>query len=289
MMLRYNDRLEVERKTPTIFLQNSNTHLRLDSKIGELKIKRRKAVRPIRQPAEGILRAPRLTSIKMSDRQTTTVLISSTLVAFLSGFMFGVYSIRGYLISPMLAQERRANREDPVESEESDIDEDDTILDHAPNWTNGEEADRRQGLRAPARAAAPAAPAEPVVDATEECKLVLVVRTDLGMTKGMAFLALPTISLYRSSQETDPFFSLPRQDCSAMRPRNTGMLQNPSQGFRKVAQRPSGSATQEVGEVRPSQDRRADQEPGRDDGAYGQGPQLGCHGRSHPRRWTDPD
>ncbi|KAK1772948.1 PTH2-domain-containing protein [Phialemonium atrogriseum] len=120
----------------------------------------------------------------MSDRQTTTVLISSTLVAFLSGFMFGVYSIRGYLISPMLVQERRANLEDPVESEESDIDEDDTILDHAPNWTNGEEADRRQGLRAPARAAAPAAPAEPVVDATEECKLVLVVRTDLGMTKG---------------------------------------------------------------------------------------------------------
>lgn len=60
-----------------------------------------------------------------------------------------------------------------MESEESDIDEEDTILDHAPNWSNGFEADKKQGLRA--------STSQPI---TEECKLVLVVRTDLGMTKG---------------------------------------------------------------------------------------------------------
>ncbi|KAK1761128.1 peptidyl-tRNA hydrolase 2 [Echria macrotheca] len=104
--------------------------------------------------------------------------VTTSVVALLSGFLLGVYSIRGYLISPALKAERASNWKDPVESDESDIDEDDTILDHAPNWSNGEEADRRQGLRA--QSAPKAAPLKP----GEECKLVLVVRTDLGMTKG---------------------------------------------------------------------------------------------------------
>ncbi|KAK4216170.1 peptidyl-tRNA hydrolase [Rhypophila decipiens] len=117
------------------------------------------------------------------------IVISTSLVTFLSGFLLGVYSIRGYLISPALAEERKANLYDPLESEESDIDEADTILDHAPNWANGAEADRRQGLSASAASKGskkekePAALAEPENN-NEECKLVLVVRTDLGMTKG---------------------------------------------------------------------------------------------------------
>ncbi|KAI1101925.1 PTH2-domain-containing protein [Jackrogersella minutella] len=137
----------------------------------------------------------------------TTMLVSTSLVAFFSGFIFGVYSIRGYLlISPALASERRSNIDDPVESDESDIDEDDTILDHAPNWANGEDADRRDGLKIPepkkpkkkaakkieeeeedkADKVTAANPQQPIVEgpANEECKLVLVVRTDLGMTKG---------------------------------------------------------------------------------------------------------
>ena len=118
----------------------------------------------------------------MAESQAvSTVVVSTTIVAFISGFMLGVYSIRGYLISPALVNERRANLEDPVESDQSDIDEDEAVLDHAPNWANGEEADRRQGLRAKAR---PAASTPAVTDVKEECKLVLVVRTDLGMTKG---------------------------------------------------------------------------------------------------------
>lgn len=129
----------------------------------------------------------------------------------MSGFMLGIYSIRGYFISPALVAEREANWKDPVESEESDIDESDTILDHAPNWANGEEADRKQGLRAVKKVQEKVEvgvhaekevkqkveevilepkPTEAGFVAEgkpgEECKLVLVVRTDLGMTKGMS-------------------------------------------------------------------------------------------------------
>lgn len=136
------------------------------------------------------------------------MLVSTSIVVFISGFMLGVYSIRGYfLVSPSLESERRRNLSDPVESSESDIDEDDTILDHAPNWANGEDADRRDGLRAAKPKKSKKAkktpkieeddedeadkfdaahPHQPLADgpANEECKLVLVVRTDLGMTKG---------------------------------------------------------------------------------------------------------
>ncbi|KAI1825211.1 PTH2-domain-containing protein [Xylaria intraflava] len=138
---------------------------------------------------------------------TSTLVITTSIVAFLSGFAMGVYSLRGYIVSPELKETRRQRLNDPVESEESDIDED-TILDHAPNWANGAEADRRQGLRARGEtkgkkdkkkqkataddaegeggAAAAAAHSSPARggNPNEECKLVLVVRTDLGMTKG---------------------------------------------------------------------------------------------------------
>lgn len=124
---------------------------------------------------------------------SSAVVVTTSAVALVSGFLLGVYSIRGYLISPELTAERDSNYTDPVESEESDIDEDDTILDHAPNWSNGEDADRRQGLRASKSSSSAAAASssksgaagEKKINTNEECKLVLVVRTDLGMTKGM--------------------------------------------------------------------------------------------------------
>ncbi|KAI8188755.1 Peptidyl-tRNA hydrolase 2 [Colletotrichum sp. SAR 10_65] len=134
----------------------------------------------------------------------SAAVITTTLVAFLSGFMLGVYTIRGYLISPELRAEARANKEDPVESEESDIDEDDTILDHAPNWSNAEAADVRDGLRqrntAEKKAKKPNPEKAPLADSNEECKLVLVVRTDLGMTKGKmaAQASHATLACYKS-------------------------------------------------------------------------------------------
>ncbi|KAG7120753.1 Peptidyl-tRNA hydrolase 2 like protein [Verticillium longisporum] len=120
----------------------------------------------------------------MSD--TLHLILTTSAVTFLSGFALGVFAIRGYVISPALKAERRGNLRDPVESDESDIDEDDTILDHAPNWANGEAADRRDGLRQEEKKKdEKKAKAVPIADAgKEECKLVLVVRTDLGMTKG---------------------------------------------------------------------------------------------------------
>ncbi len=204
-----------------------------------------------------------------------SLLLGTSIATFVTGFVLGVYSVRGWvLVSPELADERRRNLHDPVESDESDVDVggggDGLVvpLDHAPNWANGLEADRRDGLRlrkqkqkqkqkprpfengedgddddddddeedevegidsrgeekgrgrkkkkknnnnnkdgggkgagrkAAAEEANPRAPLVDIGDAAggggddnEECKLVLVVRTDLGMTKGwLAPLPLP--------------------------------------------------------------------------------------------------
>lgn len=114
---------------------------------------------------------------------SSAVVVTTSIVAFISGFGLGVYAIRGWLISPDLAAERDANIHDPLESDESDIDEEEALLDHAPNWSNGVEADRRQGLRASSQQQSTSSPT-PQFNPNEECKLVLVVRTDLGMTKG---------------------------------------------------------------------------------------------------------
>lgn len=140
-----------------------------------------------------------------SEINTTAVIISTSIVTFITGFLVGIYSIRGYLISPALRAERAANLRDPIESDESEIDEDDTILDHAPNWANGLDADRKQGLRVKEEESSakkskkkggkkgaleeslPKAGEAKEGNPNEECKLVLVVRTDLGMTKGEFF------------------------------------------------------------------------------------------------------
>ncbi|KAH8769924.1 peptidyl-tRNA hydrolase PTH2-domain-containing protein [Diaporthe sp. PMI_573] len=122
---------------------------------------------------------------------TTLVVISTSVVALLTGFLLGIYSIQGYIITPEFAKQSRANYDDPVDSDETDIDEDDTQMDHAPNWANGEEADRKQGLRytgndksKAGKKSSKAGSVPSVEDTGEECKLILVVRTDLGMTKG---------------------------------------------------------------------------------------------------------
>ncbi|KAI0389445.1 PTH2-domain-containing protein [Xylariaceae sp. FL0594] len=158
----------------------------------------------------------------MSEQSSlSTAIITTTLAAFVSGFALGVYSIQGYLVPPSLRSARDRRLNDPVESDESDIDEDDTVLDHAPNWANGAEADRRQGLRARTQdeknnkqkkaeatssEGSQPAPADrlPAVSLSgnpnEECKLVLVVRTDLGMTKGKiaAQCSHATLACYKS-------------------------------------------------------------------------------------------
>lgn len=139
------------------------------------------------------------------ETSTTLVVLTTSFVALFTGYVLGIYTVRGYLVSPELHKEARANYDDPVDSDETDVDEDETVLDHAPNWANGEEADRRQGLRAAAEQQQKEdekkkkAKGPTVEDTGEECKLVLVVRTDLGMTKGM-FVCCGLPLLYTTSQ-----------------------------------------------------------------------------------------
>jgi PTH2 family peptidyl-tRNA hydrolase len=126
------------------------------------------------------------------------MIIGTAMIAGVSGYMIGIASSLGLIPNPFVAKEPRQrgvdNYDDEEESEDEDIDE--SILDHAPNWANGVEADKRDGLRATAAGKA-AAKKEPVKTSWEdnkyeEYKLILVVRTDLGMTKGPShLLSLP--------------------------------------------------------------------------------------------------
>ncbi|KAL7794001.1 peptidyl-tRNA hydrolase PTH2 domain-containing protein [Trichoderma afarasin] len=136
--------------------------------------------------------------------QQTGVILTTALASLITGYMFGMYTARGYLISPALAEERRRYLNDPVESEESDVDEDDTLLDHAPNWANGFDADRRQGLKLEDTGLAEKK--NMMLESSEECKLVLVVRTDLGMTKGKiaAQCSHATLACYKALARADP-------------------------------------------------------------------------------------
>jgi PTH2 family peptidyl-tRNA hydrolase len=121
------------------------------------------------------------------------MLIGTAIIAGISGYMIGIASSLGLIPNPFASKAPRergvSNYDDEEESEAEDIDE--SILDHAPNWANGLEADKRDGLRATTANRAEVKQQEVVKtgweDSTEECKLVLVVRTDLGMTKGMQF------------------------------------------------------------------------------------------------------
>ncbi|KAH8752378.1 peptidyl-tRNA hydrolase PTH2-domain-containing protein [Hyaloscypha finlandica] len=118
------------------------------------------------------------------------LLIGTAIIAGVSGYMIGIASSLGLLPNPFAAKEPRRrgvdNYDDEEESEAEDIDS--SILDHAPNWANGVEADKRDGLRATTAKKAEGKKEELAKTAwegsSEECKLVLVVRTDLGMTKG---------------------------------------------------------------------------------------------------------
>lgn len=165
------------------------------------------------------------------------IILTTSIIAFISGFALGVFTIRGYLVSPSLSAERRANYEDPVESEESDIDEEDTLLDHAPNWGNALEADRRQGLRVTSAGTKKKAakkeeklidvsegtgPAADMHKTNEECKLVLVVRTDLGMTKGILLFVSPLFPFYSLVSQ-----ALPTRKQIANAPHPTSQARSP--------------------------------------------------------------
>merc|ERR1712098_1019600 len=81
------------------------------------------------------------------------MIIGTALIAGISGYLFGIGSGLGLFPNPFVTKEARkrgiSNYDDEEESEEEDIDA--SVLDHAPNWSNGFEADKRDGLGRRAR------------------------------------------------------------------------------------------------------------------------------------------
>jgi PTH2 family peptidyl-tRNA hydrolase len=147
-----------------------------------------------------------------------SVLIGTVIIAGISGYMIGIASSLGFLPIPFQPRPpiKRGieNYDDEEESSGEEIDEG-SILDHAPNWTNGYEADKKDGLRQrepkhvksePERdSPTPTGPSTLLpssaswADSKEECKLVLVVRTDLGMTKGAPHLSFLILILLQNT------------------------------------------------------------------------------------------
>ncbi|KFY42675.1 hypothetical protein V495_04384, partial [Pseudogymnoascus sp. VKM F-4514 (FW-929)] len=125
----------------------------------------------------------------MADRpppSATAIIVGTAILSLLTGYMIGTATSLNLLPSPFSSAPAKTRSrsdttgyDDEEESSEEEI-EAGEVLDHAPNWLNGPEADKRDGLTV---AAPVATKKREVVDDNEECKLVLVVRTDLGMTK----------------------------------------------------------------------------------------------------------
>jgi peptidyl-tRNA hydrolase, PTH2 family len=114
----------------------------------------------------------------------TAMLIGTAIISLATGYMLGMGSSLGLIPNPFITKpasssrprSKTSNYDDEEESSEEEVE--GVLLDHAPNWANGEAADRRDGLRISAMG-------QEKSKLEEECKLVLVVRTDLGMTKGI--------------------------------------------------------------------------------------------------------
>lgn len=83
------------------------------------------------------------------------MLIGTAIISIATGYMLGMASSLGFLPNPFAGPRAPKQRgdtsryNDEEESSEEEID-DGIIIDHAPNWANGEEADKRDGLRASA-------------------------------------------------------------------------------------------------------------------------------------------
>ncbi|RKF63623.1 putative peptidyl-tRNA hydrolase 2 [Golovinomyces cichoracearum] len=80
----------------------------------------------------------------------TAMLVGTAIVAGISGYVIGVVCCRREVSSTSTSamisdQGRTANYDDEKESEEEDVDL--ISLDHAPNWENSIEEDKKDGLR----------------------------------------------------------------------------------------------------------------------------------------------
>ncbi|POS87044.1 hypothetical protein EPUL_001931, partial [Erysiphe pulchra] len=116
------------------------------------------------------------------------MLLGTVLVAGISGYMIGAASSSSRKLvsnppfaSSSIVQSRIASYSKETDTEDENVD--DEPLDHAPNWGNDIKGNTKSELKVPTKNKFEPMP---VWDTQhqEECKMVLVVRTDLGMTKG---------------------------------------------------------------------------------------------------------
>jgi hypothetical protein len=168
------------------------------------------------------------------------MLIGTAIIAGVSGYLIGIASSLGFLPIPFMPKAPRGRGvefyDDEEESEAEDVDE--GILDHAPNWANGLEADKRDGLRATAVSSTRAEKREREASTgDEECKMVLVVRTDLGMTKGTSIvLAIPPANTAEENGQGKLQRSAPTRRSIATRPASA-LTEPPCSGDGNVAAR----------------------------------------------------
>jgi peptidyl-tRNA hydrolase, PTH2 family len=132
----------------------------------------------------------------MADRvppSPTAIIVSTAILSLIAGYMLGIGSSLGLFPNPFLKttganvashRTKTSNYDDEEETSEEEVD--GILLDHAPNWANGEAADVRDGLKVSASKKEEKPEWE---NSTEDCKMVLVVRTDLGMAKGQSPLS----------------------------------------------------------------------------------------------------
>jgi hypothetical protein len=208
----------------------------------------------------------------------TAVLISTAILSLITGYMLGVGSSLGLFPNPFSqSSEARAaakrtktsNYDDEEESSEEEVD--GVLLDHAPNWANGEAADVRDGLKVVKET-------KPEWEnSTEECKLVLVVRTDLGMTKG----TLDPPFSYHTAQQLRAFPR--RQNRSAMLSRDASLLQE------LPAQRPEFANPAALGAARTGKSRAASEVRRGSRDVTGAGDKFGDCGGGYCRCGEDTD
>ncbi|RKF65505.1 Peptidyl-tRNA hydrolase 2, mitochondrial [Erysiphe neolycopersici] len=119
------------------------------------------------------------------------MLLGTVLVAGISGYMIGAASSSSRRLVPnppfassSIAHSRISSYDKENETDDENLD--DEPLDHAPNWGHDVKANTKGELRVPMKNKFEPMPVWDTQQ-QEECKMVLVVRTDLGMSKGWAF------------------------------------------------------------------------------------------------------
>jgi hypothetical protein len=184
-----------------------------------------------------------------SQPSTANIAVACAIVAGVTGYMLGQAKSLGLFGgSPLSASAQRDEKaaEDSDESSGEDSGEDSDEDDTAPADFKG---------------------------SNEECKLVLVVRTDLGMTKGTA----------HSSRLRRRPLTARRQNRRTVRTRDTGLLQALPPHRARLAR------TEALGAAGPGQGGAAGQERGGARAAAGTGAEPRTGSPHHPRRGTDTD